>query len=376
MHGFISAVKPSTRRVLVTGAGGFIGHHLVAALKAVGFWVRGVDVRFPPFAASPADDYRLLDLTDRHGALAATQDVDDVFALAGGRRAAPMDDAATLYNDVLVASNTAMAARDNGVARVLLAGTLAEADEADEPVRLVQELARRWSVGTGLRIVRLPHVFGELDAWDRRSDRSIVRLCRRFAGAALTGEPVLEAPVDRRCRRRYLYVDDCVEALLEAMWTRSPATVDVPGELHSEGEVVEELGRLAGVEVPAGSQARLRRKQWSPLWEELSRTYRWVENEVRRELGALRPDDGGGLELDRDEADTFAYKVFIEGVPGEEGYVVSSEPLREYVIAPDCRGEDGDGSLMFITHVHAHPEHGRPGVADGAILAGSTGRLP
>ena len=54
MHGFISAVEPSNRRVLVTGAGGFIGHHLVTALKAAGFWVRGVDVRFPPFASPRA----------------------------------------------------------------------------------------------------------------------------------------------------------------------------------------------------------------------------------------------------------------------------------------------------------------------------------
>jgi hypothetical protein len=106
----------------------------------------------------------------------------------------------------------------------------------------------------------------------------------------------------------------------------------------------------------------------------LSRTYRWAESEVRRELAALRADDGGGLELDRDESDTFAYTVFIEGEPDEQGYVVLSEPLRDYVIAPDCRGEDGDGSLMLITHVHAHPEDGRPGVAAGSILAGSTGR--
>ena len=74
MHGSISAVQPSTRRVLVTGAGGFIGHHLVAALKAAGFWVRGIDVRFPPFAPSPADDYRLIDFADWRGCLDATRD--------------------------------------------------------------------------------------------------------------------------------------------------------------------------------------------------------------------------------------------------------------------------------------------------------------
>jgi GDP-D-mannose 3', 5'-epimerase len=375
MHGFTTAAKPSSRRVLVTGAGGFIGHHVVTALKAVGFWVRGVDVRFPPFASSLADDYRLLDLTDRHGCLDATRDVDEVFALAGGARHSPSDDAATLHNDLLVASNTAMAASENGVARVVVAGTYSEADDADEPTRLVRELARRWSAVTELCVVRLPHVFGELDGWDRRSDRSIARLCRSFAGAALAGDRVVEAPVDDRCRRRYLYVEDCVDALLEAMWARTPATVDVPGELHSEGDVVDELGRLAGVEVSVGSGERPRRGHRSSLREGLSRTYRWVESELRRELAALRsPDEGGGRDLLSDDSDTFAYTVFIDGVPGEKGYVVLSEPLRDYVIAPDCRSEDGDESLMLITHVHAHPEDGKPGVAAGSLLAGSAGR--
>ena len=139
--------------------------------------------------------------------------------------------------------------------------------------------------------------------------------------------------------------------------------------------MVGELGRLAGVEVSVGSGERPRRGQRSSLREGLSRTYRWVESELRRELAALRPpDEGGGRELASDESDTFAYTVYIDGEPGEEGYVVLSEPLRDYVIAPDSRREDGDESLMLITHVHAHPEGGKPGVAAGSLLAGSAGR--
>lgn len=370
MHGFSSAAEPSSRRVLVTGAGGFLGHRLVSALDAMGFWVRGVDVRFPPFASSLADDYRLLDLTDARACRDMTRDVHHVFALAAGARRSPMDDAAVLYDDVLLACNTAMAAGENGVARVVLVDTYAEADDADafdEPVRLVRELARRWPSATDVRVVRVPHLFGELDAWDRRSDRSIAALCHRFASAALTGGTLAEAPVDRRCRRRHLYVEECVDALVEAMWSPAGAPViDVPGDEVCEGEVLDELARLAGIGRPR------KKPRPSPL-EELSRTYAWVESEVRRELAVRGPDDGGGFEDAGDDADTFAYTVYIDGEPGEEAYVVLSEPLRDYVIAPDCRCDDGDESLMLITHVHAHPEDGRPGVAAGSLLMGSAG---
>ena len=365
MEGFIPAAEPSQRRVLVTGAGGFIGHHLVTALKERGFWVRAADVRFPSFAASPADEYRLVDLTDRRGCLDATRDVDDVFALAAGRRDAAADGAETLHNDVLVAANTALAASENSVSRLVVAGAYSDADDDSEaPVEVVRELARRWRSGTRLRLVRLPHVFGELDAWERRSESSIAALCRRFVCAVLNGDATVEAPVDRRGRRRYLYVDECVDALLAAMSTRSRAVeVDVPGEEVSAGEIVDELARLAEVEVPGGSRTRSSGwQQTSSLWDGLSTTYAWTESQVRREL--VTP-----LAPEVDDAETFAYTVVIDDEPGEEGYVVLSEPLRDYVIASDCRSDADDEALMLITHVHAHPGDGRPGVAAGSLLA-------
>jgi GDP-D-mannose 3',5'-epimerase len=68
-------------KVLVTGAGGFIGYHLVNALKHDNYWVRAVDVKYPEFDASLADEFMLLDLRRWENCLRATQSVDQVYAL-------------------------------------------------------------------------------------------------------------------------------------------------------------------------------------------------------------------------------------------------------------------------------------------------------
>jgi GDP-D-mannose 3', 5'-epimerase len=69
-------------RVLVTGAGGFIGHHLVSYLKSQGYWVRGVDIKRPEYSQSGADEFRLLDLRFWENCLQATKGVEEVYALA------------------------------------------------------------------------------------------------------------------------------------------------------------------------------------------------------------------------------------------------------------------------------------------------------
>ena len=69
-------------RVLVTGAGGFIGNHLAKYLVDRGYWVRGVDVKLPEYGSSPAHEFELLDLKSEQNCLRATADVDEVYALA------------------------------------------------------------------------------------------------------------------------------------------------------------------------------------------------------------------------------------------------------------------------------------------------------
>ena len=109
-------------RVLVTGAGGFIGHHLVSYLKKQGHWVRGVDIKLPEFCTTDADDFALLDLRRWENCLRATDGVEEVYALAadmGGMGFISAHHAQILHSNALINFHTIEAARLNRVRRYL-----------------------------------------------------------------------------------------------------------------------------------------------------------------------------------------------------------------------------------------------------------------
>ena len=101
-------------KVVVTGAGGFIGHHLVSYLKGQGYWVRGVDLKYPEFRPTDADEFLQLDLRRWENCLQATQGVDEVYALAadmGGMGFISSHHAQILHNNALINLHTLEAAR-------------------------------------------------------------------------------------------------------------------------------------------------------------------------------------------------------------------------------------------------------------------------
>src|ERR1700690_2080559 len=94
------------KRILVGGAGGFIGSHLVRRLKSEGFWVRGVDLKRPEFSDTAADEFVVGDLRDTATAAAAVVGVEDVYQLA-----ADMGGAGYIFtgeHDACVMHNSAM----------------------------------------------------------------------------------------------------------------------------------------------------------------------------------------------------------------------------------------------------------------------------
>ena len=198
------------RHVLVTGAGGFIGHHLVRYLKRQGHWVRGVDLKLPEYGTTDADEFELLDLRRWADCLEATRGVDDVYALAadmGGMGFISQHHAEILHNNVLINTHTLEAARRNGATRYLYTSSACVYPEHRQtetqvvPLReeeaypaapqdaygwekLISErlcLHYREDYGLDTRIVRFHNIFGPLGTWNGGREKAPAALCRKIA---------------------------------------------------------------------------------------------------------------------------------------------------------------------------------------------------
>jgi GDP-D-mannose 3',5'-epimerase len=315
------------RRVLVTGAGGFIGHHLVTALKRDGALVRGADLKYPEFAASDADEFLIGDLRLRETCLAATAGVDDVYALAadmGGMGFISNHHAQILHNNILISTHTLDAARQNGVSRYLYTSSACVYPEyrqtttAVEPLRedeaypaqpqdaygweklITERLCQHYSAdyAMDIRIVRFHNIFGPLGTWDGGREKAPAALCRKVAAAKLSGTNAIEIWGDGEQTRSFCYIDDCVEGLLRLMQStyRDPINMG-QDRLISINDLATLVADAAGIAVTrrhvAGPQGvrgrnsdntRLREVlEWEPqvsLETGIARTYEWIEAQL------------------------------------------------------------------------------------------------
>lgn len=200
------------RHSLVTGAGGFIGGHLVTALKERGDWVRGVDVKLPEFHPSDADEFEVLDLREMGACLRATGGIEDVYALAadmGGMGYISQGHASILRNNALIDMNTIWAARMQGCARLLYTSsacvypqhlqseTESSALREDDVFPAHPQEAYGWEKLFGelmlgfaaeehpleMRIARFHNIYGPNGTWTGGREKAPAAICRKVAEA-------------------------------------------------------------------------------------------------------------------------------------------------------------------------------------------------
>ena len=317
----------NAKRILVTGAGGFIGHHLVRRLKKDGHWVRGADIKNPEYEATAADEFELLDLRRWDNCLQATRGIEQVYNLAadmGGIGYITAYLAAIARNNILINANMLEASRINGVTRFLFSSSACVYAQSKQisadvtPLKeedafpaepepgygweklYAEELCRYYQKDYKFetRIVRFHNVYGPLGTYQGGKEKAPAAISRKVA--LLADEDEIEIWGDGQQTRSFIYVDDCVEGLIRLMaseyrdalnlGTDQLVTIDGLVDIISSiaGKRLRkrhDLSRPQGVRGRNSDNTRLRQVlEWEPpsnLRDGLAVTYDWIEGQLR-----------------------------------------------------------------------------------------------
>ena len=316
----------SLRQIVVTGAGGFIGHHLVNKLKSQGHWVRGVDIEEPEYETTLADEFIIADLREYDNCVRAVKDVDDVYNLAadmGGIGYISVNHALLTRNNALINLHMLEAARQANVGRYLYTSSACvypsflqnDTDvtplSEEQAVPADPEKGYGWEklfaeqlatyyheeFGLDVRIVRFHNIYGPLGTYDGGREKAPAAICRKVA-EAINGES-LEVWGDGEQTRSFCHIDDCVEGLIRIMdsgyvWplnlgTDELVTVNqlVDMVCHASGK---ELTKIHDLTKPQGVRGRNSNNSllreiigWEPqisLKEGMAQTYQWIWSEL------------------------------------------------------------------------------------------------
>jgi nucleoside-diphosphate-sugar epimerase len=313
------------KRILVCGAGGFIGLHLVKELKRRGHYVIGVDLKFPEYDLTEADQFHIQDLRDPAVTQVLVEGVDEVYQLAADMGGAGYiftgdNDADIMHNSATINLNVLDAMRRHKVKSVFYTSSACmypayNQTDPDNPLlaedsaypaapdseygweklfseRLYMSYARNY--GMRVRIARLHNVFGPLGAWNNGKEKAPAALCRKVAMA----EDIVEVWGPGVQTRSFLYIDECIEGINRIM----AGDYDKPLNLGSErmisiNDLVLLIARLAGKQVtiqnidgPLGVMGRNSDNNlikhvlgWAPkdtLEYGLNKTYDWIDAQL------------------------------------------------------------------------------------------------
>jgi nucleoside-diphosphate-sugar epimerase len=316
-------------KILITGAGGFIGHHLMKFLVKKGYWVRAADIKEPEFEKTAANEFMRLDLRGFGDCAKACEGMDEAYHLAadmGGIGYITAYHAAIVRNNSLINMNMLEAARHSGVKKFLFTSSACVypqrlQDKADDkPLReedaypadaepgygwekLFMELACKYYMedfGLKTYVARFHNIFGPLGTYDGGREKSPAAICRKIA-LAKSGDEI-EIWGDGKQTRSYCYIDDCVEGIYRLMQSDFHKPINLGQDrMITIDELVDMVARIAGKEIvkkydvskPQGVRGRnaditLMKKilEWEPkvpLEDGLRITYAWILKQVKYE---------------------------------------------------------------------------------------------
>lgn len=314
-------------RILVTGAGGFIGHHLVKRLKEEGKWVRGVDIIYPKFEPTGADEFLQLDLRDFDNAKTSLEGIDTVYALAadmGGMGFIAFNHAQILQNNLRINLNTIQAAVDQKAKNFFFSSSACvypEFKQADENVVGLKESfafpaqpqdAYGWEkltmeqiayyhqhdYGINVRIARFHNIYGPNCEWENGREKVPAAICRKVTLAKITNNLEIEIWGDGNQTRSFAFISDCLDGISKLMNSSYSEPLNLGSDrLISINGLVDIVAGISGIEVikkhidgPQGVRGRNSDNTlinelfgWEPsvrLEEGLEKTYQWIEAQV------------------------------------------------------------------------------------------------
>jgi GDP-D-mannose 3', 5'-epimerase len=323
-----------SKTALVCGAGGFIGSHLVKRLKRDGFWVRGVDLKYPEYADTEADDFTIGDLRDQTVCdRVVDRRFDEVYQLAADMGGAGYiftgeNDADIMHNSATINLNIADRTHKRNIKRVFYSSSACmypayNQEDPDNPIcsessaypaapdseygweKLFSErlfLAYNRNHGMQNRVARYHNIFGPEGTWQGGKEKAPAAICRKVA-MVKSGEEI-EIWGDGHQTRSFLYIDECLEGTLRLTRSLFEGPVNIGSEeMVTINQLVDIVSDIAGKTVhknhipgPTGvrgrnSDNRLIEEKlgWKPsqsLRDGLEETYAWIERQVMRNKAA------------------------------------------------------------------------------------------
>jgi GDP-D-mannose 3', 5'-epimerase len=317
------------KSALVCGAGGFIGSHLVKKLKREGYWVRGVDLKYPPYADTEADDFIVGDLRDMAVCREAVdRRFNEVYQLAADMGGAGYvfsgeNDAEVMHNSSQINLNVLEGCRRRNVWRIFYSSSACIYPEhrqtsPDNPglaeshaypaapdseygweklfsERLYLTYARNH--GFTVRIARFHNIFGPEGSWCDGREKAPAAICRKVALARDGGE--VEIWGDGEQTRSFLYIDECLEGVARLMRSDHGQPINIGSdEMVTINQLAHMAARIAGKDIrlkhipgPLGVRGRnsdntlisatLGWRPTRPLEAGLEKTYHWIDQQVR-----------------------------------------------------------------------------------------------